>query len=319
MTIQCFALQAIPDNADLARMALSSLVPDGGGTIEPLDFTVTQTPTASMTVNVANGRCWIDGNNIAHNSGRAYGNQGQYFVISDSTYPVTLTTADPSNPRIDVVYVAVQDAYYAGIGNQPVINVAAGIPVSGASYPANAPAIPSNAIALAWINVPANDTAITNSQINNLSIPIIGPLMWQYGGPQKTVFNNSNLTNAAGTGSRLIADLGMPPKPYDRIMNVSAMIGITCPSISSGVESIYIAASLLQSAVNTAQGTYGIGWTPPGAYIQSGFVTSGDILVPANANPLARAWVEVITGTLTTTVSASTLTQIWCTEYPTAQ
>ena len=141
---------------------------------------------------------------------------------------------------------------------------------------------------------------------------------WQHQGRRvKTLFNNTGMTNQAGTASRLLADLGSASVPYDRIMTANALLSVTPASIASGVSTIYIAVSLMQSAVANAQGYTPISWTSPGAYILGGYATTGDILVPANTAPLARMWINVVTGTITTTASAATtLTQFWTEEYP---
>jgi hypothetical protein len=54
----------------------------------------------------------------------------------------------------------------------------------------------------------------------------------------------------------------------------------------------------------------------PGSYILGTSVSTGEILVPANTAPLARMWVQVVTGSITTNVSAdATLAQFWTEEY----
>lgn len=182
MTLTCFALQNVPSQSAWARMAMSSLVPDGGGFIHHGDFNVAQTGTPSMQVVVGPGRAWIDGSQIGHVSGGGFGDQGQYFVMNDANLNVTVATSDPTNPRIDVVYAAVQDAYYSGASNQPVITVATGTPSPSASYPASAPTLPANSIALAWIYVGHSVSSITNANITILNPPaIIMPTAAPYG------------------------------------------------------------------------------------------------------------------------------------------
>lgn len=178
MTISAtFALQNVPINADTVRQAIASLLPNGaGGIVQHGDYAVTQTTTASMAVNVGVGRAWIEGTDAGHLSGQGYGKQGKYFVLNDAAYPVTISTSDPTNPRIDVVYVAIQDATYAGANNQAVIAVATGVPAAGATYPANAPTLPTNALALAWINVPAGAASIITANITTLAtVPSVVP------------------------------------------------------------------------------------------------------------------------------------------------
>jgi hypothetical protein len=178
-----FALQNVPVNADTVRQAIASLLPNGSnGIVQPGDFTVTQTGTPSMGVSVGVGRAWIEGTDAAHLTGQAYGKQGKYFVLNDAPYTVSIATADNTNPRIDVIYVAVQDAMYAGANNQAVIAVATGTPVAGATYPTNAPTLPNNSMAIAWVNVPANAASITNSNITAATRQALAPMgigAWQ--------------------------------------------------------------------------------------------------------------------------------------------
>lgn len=315
MTIQCFAVANVPSNTDITRMAISSLVPNGGGLVESPDFTVTQTSPTSMGVLVSAGRAWIPGTNVANVSGKKWGDQGMYFLTNDAPYTVSLAASDPTNPRIDVIYVAVQDAAYTGTNNQPVIAVATGVPVSGAAYPANAAGIPVNALAVAWVYVAANASVVLNSNITDLAASAIGPTGWR---PLTTTFNNSGLANLSSTGSRLVGDMGFAAGIYDRMMRVNANTQVTAASISSGVSQIQVCTSVMQSTAGAAQGKAALSFVAPGGYPLSAYATTGWILVPAGTLPLARFWIQVTGGTINTTVSNdASLTQFWTEEYPT--
>ena len=163
-----FALQNGSHSADLFRQAASSLVPPGGGVVTTGDLAVTQTGTPSMNVSIGVGRIWIPGTNVGNVTGGNFSSQAMYYGQNASAYTASVSTSDPINPRIDVVYASVQDSQYAGITNAGTLAVVAGAPTSGATYPTNAPAIPANAIALAWITVPANASSITNANITTL-------------------------------------------------------------------------------------------------------------------------------------------------------
>lgn len=166
-----FALQNAAHSAALFRQATSSLVPPGGGLVTTGDLAVTQTGTPSMNVSIGVGRCWIPGTNVGNVVGGNFSSQAMYYGQNESAYTASVTTSDPINPRIDIVYAAVQDSQYAGTTNTGVLAVVAGVPTSGAAYPANAPAIPANAIALAYIVVAANATSIVNANITRLANP----------------------------------------------------------------------------------------------------------------------------------------------------
>jgi hypothetical protein len=163
-----FALQNSSHSADLFRQAVSSLVPPGGGRVTTGDLAVTQTGTPSMNVLIGVGRIWIPGTNVGNVVGGNFSSQAMYYGQNDSAYTASVATSDPVNPRIDVVYAAVQDSQYSGLLNAGVLSVASGAPTSGATYPANAPALPANSKALAWITVAANAASITNANITAL-------------------------------------------------------------------------------------------------------------------------------------------------------
>ena len=141
---------------------------------------------------------------------------------------------------------------------------------------------------------------------------------WEHQGrTKKTLFINSGLTNVTGVGSRLLADLALPSVDYDRIMTANAQLGISSATISSGVYQIYGAVSLRQASVSNAQGKAPLSWTVPGGYRQGVSITTGEILIPANATPMARMWMETISGSVSTTVDAdAAVTKFWSEEYP---
>lgn len=169
-----FALQNQSHSADLFRQAVSSLVPPGGGIVTTGDLTVTQTGTPSMNVLVGVGRIWIPGTNVGNVTGGNFSSQAMYYGQNDAPQTVTIATSDPVNPRIDVVYAYVQDSQYSGSMNAGGLSVVSGVPTSGATYPANAPAIPANAKALAWTTVAANASSILNANITMLTTMAVG-------------------------------------------------------------------------------------------------------------------------------------------------
>lgn len=163
-----FALQNSSHSADVFRQAVSSLIPPGGGIVSAGDLAVTQTGTPSMNISIGVGRIWIPGTNVGDVVGGNFSSQAMYYGQNDSAFTASVTTSNPINPRIDVVYAAIEDSQYAGISNTGKLAVVAGVPTSGASYPANAPAIPSNAKAIAYVTVPANASSIVNANITAL-------------------------------------------------------------------------------------------------------------------------------------------------------
>jgi hypothetical protein len=104
--------------------------------------------------------------------GTTQANMGVYQFYNDGDTVATVTTANPTNPRIDRVCVTVSDAFYVGSNNQVAISIVAGTP---AGSPV-APAIPANSISLATIAVGAGVTTITNANITDTRVPITSTL-----------------------------------------------------------------------------------------------------------------------------------------------
>jgi hypothetical protein len=98
--------------------------------------------------------------------GTTQANMGTYVTYNDASVVLSLTTANPTNPRIDLVCATVNDAYYTGALNNVVIQVVAGTP---AGSPV-APSLPANSITLATVAVGAGATAITNANITDTRV-----------------------------------------------------------------------------------------------------------------------------------------------------
>jgi hypothetical protein len=91
---------------------------------------------------------------------------GTYTCYNDATDTLTITTADPTNPRIDRVVVTVNDAYYTGSLNNVVLQVLAGTPAGSPT----APATPANSISLATIAVAAGALSISSGNITDTRV-----------------------------------------------------------------------------------------------------------------------------------------------------
>jgi len=112
--------------------------------------------TPDMSVDVAAGACFVLGTSAVY--------QGTYHVENRATIVKTISAAHPTNPRKDIVVVRVRENAYDSSGVNAwdvsvVTGTAAGSPV--------APSVPANCYLLATVDVPAADTAITNSQITD--------------------------------------------------------------------------------------------------------------------------------------------------------
>jgi hypothetical protein len=150
-------------NSDDFRGLIQALVPTEG-IIASGDLAVTQNGTPNMSVNVAAGAAVIVGDDTP-------ATQGSYFVKNDATKNLTVTAADPTNPRKDIVIAQVRDSFYSGSDNDWRLAVIAGTPAASPSEPS----LPNNALKLAVISVVAGATSITTAVISNTR-PIAQPL-----------------------------------------------------------------------------------------------------------------------------------------------
>lgn len=128
------------------------------GIIGSSSLAVSPNSPAGMSVVVASGWAAIVGTTQA--------NMGTYVAFNDANTVLTVTTADPSNPRIDRVVVTVNDAYYTGVDNDVEFTVIAGTPAGSPT----APAVPANSISLATIAVGAGVTQINAGNITDTRV-----------------------------------------------------------------------------------------------------------------------------------------------------
>ena len=134
------------------------------GIINATDLAVTQNSPAGMSVLVASGWAAI--------VGTTQSNMGTYMAYNDATTTLTVSTANPSNPRIDIVVVTVNDAYYTGSLNNVTFQVIAGTP---AASPV-APSTPANSLLLATIAVGAGVTSIVTANITDNRVKATSPI-----------------------------------------------------------------------------------------------------------------------------------------------
>lgn len=128
------------------------------GIIKSNSLEVTANSPVGMSVRVASGWAAI--------VGTTQPNMGTYVGYNDATVTLTVTTANPTNPRIDLVCMTVNDSYYSGSTNNVTLQVIAGTP---ASSPV-APTLPDNSISLATIAVAAGALSITSGNITDTRV-----------------------------------------------------------------------------------------------------------------------------------------------------
>ena len=90
------------------------------GIIGSSSMAVTANSPAGMSVRVASGWAAIVGTTQA--------NMGTYVAYNDATVTLTITTANPTNPRIDLICATINDSYYSGATDNVAYQVIAGTP-----------------------------------------------------------------------------------------------------------------------------------------------------------------------------------------------
>lgn len=130
------------------------------GIIGSSSLAVSANSPAGMSVRVAAGWAAIVGTTTT--------DMGVYTLYNDALTTLTITTADPTNPRIDLVCATVRDAFYSGAFNDVIFQVIAGTP---AGSPV-APALPANSISLATVAVGAAVTQINAGNITNTRVEV---------------------------------------------------------------------------------------------------------------------------------------------------
>ena len=128
------------------------------GIIGDTSLAVAANSPAGMSVRVASGWAAVVGTTTI--------DMGVYTFYNDALATLTVTTADPTNPRIDLICATVRDAFYAGAFNDVIFQVIAGTP---AGSPV-APALPDNSISLATVAVGAAVTQINSGDITNTRV-----------------------------------------------------------------------------------------------------------------------------------------------------
>ena len=157
------------------------------GIVRSADLAVTA--SSGMNLSVAAGWAAI--------LGTYQTNMGTYMAYNDAAATATITTADPSNPRIDLVCITVNDAAYSGSLNSVAINVVKGTAAGSPSVPST----PTNSIALAQVAVAAGATSITSGNITDVRVraQIIEPTISSASStavPLRIVLNSGQTANA---------------------------------------------------------------------------------------------------------------------------
>lgn len=148
---------AVTYTANEWRTLLTNLFTEG--ILGAGSFAVTQRAAgANMQLDIAAGVAVLTGDNAA--------GQGRYLIRDDAadTEAVTISTANPTNPRIDRVGIQLRDPSEGGsAGRDAIFSVVTGTAASSPS----APAAPDSFLTLALVSVAAGATSIVNANITD--------------------------------------------------------------------------------------------------------------------------------------------------------
>lgn len=269
--------------------------------------------------------------------------QGMYGWASDADITGSVTAADATYARKDIVYIQINDSSAgdgSGATSAPVLYLA-GTP---AASPV-APALPPRSFLVGTITVPqtggGSPTVVVNtarfvaaggvlpvtSAAERPSLPYIGQQVcrldrdgwvqtytgskWEYFQPSRRVYavvNATNLTNETGDASRLIYTIPSAAliRPYTQVANVFARIALVCPPIVTGALQEWLSVSVRSSTAAGSQGRAAVTFTPSSqSVLQTLQASTGPVDVPSGSDPMARMWIERETAsTLSTTVSS---------------
>jgi hypothetical protein len=160
---EAYALAAVSQAPEPFRRMLSAVFGGRPGVMRSTDWAVTQNGTPNMSVNVAAGAGLVLGSESS--------TQGGYFCQSTSTTNLAITTANPTNPRRDLVVARIRDAQYAtGPTSAFDLFVVTG---TAAASPVD-PTVPANCLVVARVAVAALASSIVNANITDLRATYTG-------------------------------------------------------------------------------------------------------------------------------------------------
>jgi hypothetical protein len=151
-------LQAGSYPAQFDRIIQQALY-DTTGIIGASSLAVSPNSPVGMSVRVASGWGAVVGTTTT--------DMGTYTFYNDATDTLTITTADPTLDRIDLVCVTVRDAFYSGAFNDVIFQVIPGTPNASPV----APALPANSLSLATVLVATAVTQINSGDITDTRVP----------------------------------------------------------------------------------------------------------------------------------------------------
>lgn len=185
------------------------------GIINPTSMAVTANSPAAMNVFVAAGWAVVVGD--------IQPGMGAYTFYNDAPVLLTITTANATEPRIDLIVATVNDSFYSGSANNVVYQVIAGTPASSPTVPAT----PQNSIALAQVYVGAAVLSINSGNITDLRVSVTTNL------PVGDITGVTAGTGLTGGGTSGTVTLGIDSTVALKNLPINAQSGTTYTTVLS--------------------------------------------------------------------------------------
>lgn len=280
-------LQAGSHDAETFRRVIEALIASQG-VVSSSDLAVTAKGTPDMSVNVATGEAFIIGTEQTE--------QGAYHVYNDATVNKTIATADATNPRYDLIVAKVKDSEYSGSDDEWSLAVVTGTP---AASPAD-PAVPSNSITLARVQVDAGVTSIVSGKITDVRTYAITNGPRGYMGRAQATANQAGITVSTDLTGLTVTFTAVAGRRYRITTHV---IGQQITAGADQSVSIYEGATELQRATISLSAAFFGTFNPtltvsPSAgahtYKLKGMTTAGTMTMHGSATYPASIIVEDI-------------------------
>lgn len=224
-----------------------------GGLLSASDMQLSAA-SSGLVVYTSVGECLIPGTEAT--------SQGGYHGFLSSQNSTTLATANPTNPRIDLLCATSADGQYTipsgGTSGFVTIQAVTGTPTAGATLSnlSGVGTLPGSSLLLGYVLVPAGATSLTNADILNvaLDVPALSGLRKIAFGLNNVVFSGSSQWSATTSVAH-----GMDVVPQTVVASVSdnvepAFAGVVGPSETDVGIWAYTPTTTLSSG--TTRGVY---------------------------------------------------------------
>ena len=203
-----YVISALQHSAQLFRQTLQDLI-SGTGVVGSTDLEVT--PGTGLAVKIGAGKIFIPGTQGSTTGQREnlgsqhatytslpadFTSQGVYDAVAAAASELSLSAANETNPRIDLVCASIQDTQYSGSFNRALLQIVTGTP-AGSPKPGTPP---ESTVVLAEVEVPAKATQVKTEHITSQR-PVVGA-----GAVTTAKLANEAVTDAKVVAGRALVD-----------------------------------------------------------------------------------------------------------------